>query len=170
MIEIAVCAALMRLKGIGGYWQARWMSTALFGALCLTAGFPFWQSVLAGIGWRAAIGPSIGEEIGAMGGIRGAWNRDDFDGWFGATLYRPLVRWVRWWGLVGLAVRGLFAGVCLALPLWSPWFLAAGAAMPMAYWIGVSIEQIRTRTVAADWRLGEWLWGGMIGAALAASA
>ena len=115
----------------------------------------------AGLGWLLGVAPSIGEEIGAIGGYRGHWNYNDRDSWF-LSKYVGF-RNIRVWGAVSGLLRGLFMGLCLAITTLNPWFILAGASFPLAYFIGVSIRQRYERLIAVDWHLGEWIYGLILG-------
>ena len=52
---------------------ARTLSTLLTIPVCLVAGFPEWQAVLFAVAWWISMFPSLGEEIGAIGGKQGNW-------------------------------------------------------------------------------------------------
>lgn len=166
---IFACAVLMRLKG-GGHagfveWVAtrsgskfldlvlgaKFLSTVGFGLVCLLVGYPWWQAVLGAFGWLCGVAPSVGEIIGSIGGYKGNWR----------------IEGEKWGWKMG-AQRGVFCGACIALALWNPAFIIAGAMFPLVYWIGVSIEQYRRGIVAAPWDWSEWFYGAVIGAAFLA--
>jgi hypothetical protein len=107
---------------------------------------------VAGLCWLIGVAPSIGEEIGAIGGYKGNW-RDEG----------------QLWGWKRGVIRGVFLGALLALamPAQSTALIVAGAAFPAAYFAGVSIGQARTGKTRPGWRLAEWIYGAVIGAAVA---
>lgn len=113
---------------------------------------------LAGVlAWLVAVAPSMGEEAGAVGGYKGAWGEYVTDG-FGRS-----------YGVKKAVQRGVFTGAVLALVFWHPAVLLAGATFPVAYFIGISIEQYRTKQAAASWHLAELIYGAAIGAGIAVS-
>lgn len=170
MIAIPICALLMRVKGGGPDKAPKWfrdldgsiVSSFLFAGLCAFY-FPWWQALLCGVAWFAGNAPSIGEEIGAIGGYKGNWYSDR-DSWIGGKL----VNWIKSdkaWGWASCFLRGIYFGLCLALPTLNPWFVLAGATFPLAYFIGVSIQQRIENTARVGWPISEWLYGAIIGGA-----
>lgn len=158
----------MRIKGGGPDIAPKWfrvldgsvVSAVGFAALCCFYVQP-WLAALAGLGWFIGNAPSIGEEIGAIGGVRGNWVKNR-DSWVGSKVFK----WVksdRLWGWLSGCLRGAFFGACLAAPLLDPWFILAGATFPLVYFIGVSINQIITNKVRASWYIAEWFYGMVIG-------
>lgn len=124
------------------------VSATGFGLLAYLAGFGF---LFPAAGWLLGVAPSVGEEIGAVGGIKGNWRAEG-----------------RVWGWKKGFIRGVFLGAMLAVAFDSTAFIWACAPFPIYSFIGVSIEQLRTGTVEASWRWHEWITGGAIGLALAA--
>lgn len=118
----------------------------------------------AGLGWLLGVAPSIGEEIGAVGGYRGHWNYNDKDSWFLSKYIK--IKDIRLWGFVSGLLRGAFLGLCLSITTLNPYFILAGACFPIAYFVGVSIRQRIEKLIAVDWHLGEWILGAIIGGAL----
>lgn len=119
------------------------------------------KNPLAAVGFLAGVAPSIGEELGAIGGVKGYWNKDKRDSWFGSGLIMPENQ--RTWGFASGFLRGLFLGGCLALTTLNPWFILAGASFPVVYFIGVSIEQVIQNKVSVSWYIGELLYGAALG-------
>lgn len=135
------------------------LAASIFGCLCFSDGFAWWQALMMAAAFFAAMAPSIGEEIGAIGGIKGNWFSDR-DSWFASQWFD--VADDRLWGWVSGTARGIFSGILLALPALDPWFIAAGAAFAPCYFAGVSIEQVSTRILNPDWHLGEWIYGAVL--------
>lgn len=118
------------------------ISTLGFSLLCLNP--------LAGLAWLVGVAPSMGEEAGAVGGYKGNWRPE------GAT-----------WGWKRGLQRGVFLGAMLALALNDTLMIIAGASFPLCYFLGISIQQYRTGKIIADWHLAEWIYGAVVGVALA---
>lgn len=169
MISIPITAFINRVRGGGPESFPKWflkldgtnLSSVSFGLLCLIY-VPWWQAILAAIGWRIGAAPSFGEEIGAIGGIKGNWPSGR-DSWFGSKIVK--VKSDRLWGWISGALRGLFFGTCIALPTLNPWFIPLGATFPLCYFLGVSIEQIHKKKIQASWHWAEWIFGAVLGAA-----
>lgn len=177
MIEIIVCSLLMRIKGgfgpiielrkhetnkiIHRLLDGKILSTVGFTLLCLLL-FPWWQALLMGLAWLGGIAPSIGEEIGAIGGIKGNWPSDKYS-WFGSRLFQ-FVENMRLWGWLSGTLRGMYSGCLLSIAALSPWFILTGAMFPLAYFIGSSIGQVKTGRIHADFKYGEYIYGGILGA------
>lgn len=115
----------------------------------------------AAIGFIVGMAPSIGEELGSIGGIKGYWNQDKRDSWFGSALIKAEDQ--RLWGWLSGILRGLFLGLCLAITTFNPWMLLAGGLFPVAYFIGISIQQIIENKVSVSWYLGELIHGAILG-------
>ena len=179
MIEVLVCSLLMRIKGgftpiielrknetnkiIHRLLDGKILSTAGFTLLCLLI-FPWWQALLMGLAWLGGIAPSIGEEIGAIGGIKGNWPSDKYS-WFGSKLLL-WVEDIRLWGWLSGTLRGLYFGLLLMIASLSPWFLLMGAAFPISYFAGSSLDQMMNKRIHADFKYGEYIFGGSIGLCL----
>ena len=149
-LTIPICAALMRIKGggleyfkIGG---GKIISALGFAALCYWLR-PEWLSLLGGLGWWIGNKPSLGEIVGAIGGIKGTWN-NEVNGWKEGVQ------------------RGVFTGACVSLSLWNPAFIIAGALFPVCVYAGVSLEQLRKNQTSVSWYLFELIWGAAFGAVL----
>lgn len=156
MIEIIAVSLLMRIKG-GGHGFIRnktkgLLHKALDGKILSTLGFfilclfhyGFGVSILAAIAWLAGVAPSIGEQIGAVGGYKRAWRPEGM-----------------LWGWKSGMMRGTYQGALLALATGNTMFIIAGALFPLAYFIGVSLKQlIHDRD---DWDYGEWIYGAILG-------
>lgn len=123
------------------------LSAAGFGALAYLAGYGFWAPAA---GWLLGVSPSIGEEIGAVGGIKGNWRPEG-----------------RKWGWKKGLIRGVFLGACLAVAFDNTVIIWACAPFPLYSFIGVSIQQLRTGQVKASWHWYEPIMGAAIGIALA---
>ena len=126
------------------------VSALLFAALAVGAGVPP-QFAPVFAGWLIAVAPSVGEEIGAIGGIDGNWNYGGLSASSG---------WKRG------AMRGVWTGAALALALGDTGFIVAGLLFPVTVWLGVSAEQIRTNEITVSWWIHEWLFGAVLGLAL----
>jgi len=171
MIEIPVTALLGRIKGGGPDIAPKWfldlngklISAYLFGFLCLL--YYDWNiAVLMGFMWWIGNKPSMSEVVSAIGGYFGHWFQDR-DAW----VLDFLTSWIkneRIWGVATGILRGAYTGICLALPSQNPWFILAGALFPVCYFIGVSIEQFYMKKTQVSWHWGEWIWYGVIGAAI----
>lgn len=147
LIAIPACSVLMLIKGgQHGFLRNRVenkifhrvldgkiLSTAGFGLVCLFF-VPYWQAALGAIGWLTGVAPSIGEDIAAQ--REGNWR--------------------------GTLQRGVFLGAMIALTLWNPAFILAGATFPV--WYGLCVKYNK-----GDWGPAEWAQGAVIGAVLAFS-
>lgn len=111
--------------------------------------------VFCALFWLLAVSPSMGEDVGAVGGYRGGWG-PYIDKGFG-----------RMYGVKKCLQRGVFMGFVLGLPFWDIGFGLAGALLPIIAFISISIEQYRTGIVKASWHLHEPLIGFALGLALA---
>ncbi len=174
ILHAPIVALLMRVKGGGPDTMPAWflkldgsiVSSFGYAALCGIS-MPWYQALACGLAWFAANAPSIGEEIGAIGGYRGDWFSDR-DGWIGGRLF-DWVRSDKLWGWCSLTLRGVYSGALLGLAAWNPWFLLAGLLMAPCYYIGVSIRQWETEAVTPPsraWAWSEWIWGGVIGCSM----
>jgi len=179
LFHVFFFAAAMRLKGGGHAQIRRWAAKKLgikfdekhnvigepnfwqAGYLAVTDGsilsafavgfmawhdFGFWVGLFFGAAWFLGNAPSMGEIAGAIGGYKGNWRAEG-----------------RAWGWKQGAQRGIFTGSLLALATGNLLFIVAGAAFPLAYYIGVSIQQLISGKVASSWKYGEWFWGGVFG-------
>lgn len=100
--------------------------------------------------WLLAVSPSIGEEISAVGGYKGAWGP-------------YLEKFTRSYGVKKAIQRGVFMGAMLVLATGNIWMIALGSLMPVCYYAGTSLMQKKTRLVNAPWNYGEWIFGALIG-------
>lgn len=129
------------------------LSTILYGLLIWA--LPVAENpVLCALFWLLAVAPSIGEDVGAVGGYRGGW---------GPYIERGFGRM---YGVKKCLQRGVFMGAVLGLPFWDMGFALAGAMLPVIAFIGISIEQRRTGIVNASWHLHEPMIGFVLGLAL----
>lgn len=151
LLKIAATALLMRIKG-GGLGPSpvsgRIISAGAFGLMCMVA-LDHMRGLLGGVGWWLGNKMSMGEIAGAIGGLRGNWRHEGAE-----------------WGWKQGLQRGIFTGALISVALWNPAFVVAGASFPLAYWMGITIEQLRTRTIAVNWYLGEIIFGAFLGGAL----
>jgi hypothetical protein len=99
--------------------------------------------------WLIAVAPSVGEEIGAVGGYRGGW---------GPYLEKGFGRS---YGAKKAAQRGVWMGAAFALALGSTWPVLTSLLFVPCVWFGVSIEQFRHERVDVDWHIAEILVGGL---------
>lgn len=146
IFTVVTCALLFSVKGgqhgflrnkvtnpvIHRLLDGKILSTALFGLVCLFY-YPWPWAIGGAGGWLAGVAPSIGEDIAEQ--RNGNWR--------------------------GTLQRGTFLGACLALGLWNPSFIIAGALMGPFLWV--------SDRVSKDWWLYELLQGAAIGIALVAS-
>jgi hypothetical protein len=117
---IPICSLLMRIKGGGPTPYREWfrkhvsfLDGALDGKIISPIGFallclfcvPWWQAIIAGFGWLAAVAPSIGEDIAEVRQLN----------------FKPGV------------IRGGYLGAMIALALWNPAFIVSGLTFPLCY-------------------------------------
>ncbi|MCP5916232.1 hypothetical protein NL317_29875, partial [Klebsiella pneumoniae] len=81
------------------------------------------------------VSPSMGEEAGAVGGYKGGWGE-----------YVDYPEFGSMYGVKKALQRGVFTTAALAIVLNAPLLLIFGALMPVAYYVGISIEQYRSGT------------------------
>lgn len=117
-----------------------------------------WPAMLVGamLGW--------GTYIGALGGwVKTGLNKLPYVDFF----IRPLRRWPRWWGFVGLTIRGALWGAILSIPFFCfgynglP-FIYMGATMGICYIVAIRWTHTRIPTgewQGAGWGLGEIFFG-----------
>lgn len=141
------------------FLDGSYLSAFGFFLLCwaISAGNPFY----AGLCWFVANVPSMGEQAGGIGGYKGNWDDDEKP--YPDPAKRRKAAVTGW--KTGLQ-RGVFTGALLCIGTGVIPFIYAGALFPVAYWIGISIEQWRTGQTVASWRWAEWIYGGALGAAL----
>lgn len=112
---------------------------------------------LAAFGWMAAVAPSMGEEAGGVGGYLGAWGQYiyliDKDG---------KIAFGRSYAVKKALQRGIWTGFVFATLFWDCVQLYPGALLPVAMFIGISIEQYRKKIVMADWWIHEWIFGAIL--------
>lgn len=121
------------------------------GKILSTLGAALFSPVLA-IGWLIGIAPSMGEEVGAVGGYRGGW---------GPYLEKGFGRG---YGVKKCLQRGVFMGAALALATGAEGLILVGATLPVAAFVGNSIQQIIDNEVRVDWHLHEFIYGAALGA------
>lgn len=100
--------------------------------------------------WLLAVAPSIGEDVSAVGGYKGAWGP-------------YLEKFSRSYGVKKAIQRGVFTGAVMAFAVGNMWLIPLGALMPLCYYAGTSIMQKKTGLVNAPWNYGEWIFGAIIG-------
>ncbi len=114
----------------------------------------WWKFLLAVGLWLAAVSPKMGRIAGMIGGYKGNWDRDEdpYDDPIESAL-QAAEGWKQ-----GLQ-RGVFIGAMMALLFWNPLPILFGALYPATLWAGISIEQFRTKTIAASWVWHEMICG-----------
>lgn len=114
----------------------------------------WWRFPLAMTLWLAAVSPKMGRIAGMIGGYKGNWDRDEqpYDDPIESVM-QAAEGWKQ-----GLQ-RGVFIGAMMALLFWNPLPIIFGALFPATLWLGISIEQFRTKTVAASWIWHEFICG-----------
>ncbi len=127
--------------------------------VCILAGFPEWQAMIFAAAWWVSMSPSLGEEIGAIGGYKGVWL--DLDGNEDYTIKNTEGGWKK-----GVQ-RGIFTGAILSLAAWNPLLVIAGATFPVCVWCGISIGQLYSGNIQEHkgWRIYEGIFGAAIGLA-----
>lgn len=123
----------------------------------------FWLAFFSFFFMWLGAAPGWGDYVGALGGWRVSELKEN-------ALIDPLIKSLtglpKFWGAAGLTIRGLFWGICLAVPFWlageyvvAQEFVLKGALMAPAYWL--AIEWMRTRVNMPDegWGLGEIFYG-----------
>lgn len=107
--------------------------------------------------WLAAVAPSMGEEAGGVGGYKGAWGQYiyliDVDG-------KPAFG--RSFAVKKALQRGIWTGAIFATMFWDCFQLYPAALLPVAMYIGISIEQWRTKGKSRDWWIHEFIFGGIL--------
>lgn len=107
--------------------------------------------------WLAAVAPSMGEEAGGVGGYKGAWGQYiyllDIDG-------QPAFG--RSYAVKKAIQRGLWTGCVFATMFWDIVQIYPSALLPVAMYIGISIEQWRTNGKSSDWWIHEFIFGGIL--------
>jgi hypothetical protein len=164
----------------GGQWYAwlnvdekrAWVGSdtineVLFGIAVFVATGSLWLALASMLAMAAGARKGWGDYIGALFGYR---TENLQENKYIDRVIRPLMKYPFWWGAVGLSLRGLWWGVCLAVPFivagysaaW--WFLPAGASMPVLY--RLSAKWMQARGVAdwtgPAWGLGEIFMGAVL--------
>ena len=179
MIEAVIGAVSNAIRGgqfndrLGGKWRwlkADYINAAIYG-LTIFVMSGNWLLALASIAaMMAGATPGWGDYIGQILGQPDAELKEH-------KLIDPLISklksWPFWWGFAGLAVRGLWWGLCLATPFWFfgysavAWsLLASSALMPVAYWAASAWMRRAwgesTGWQGAAWGLGEIFYGAVL--------
>lgn len=161
MIEPFVTSILYAIKGgqlghIPGFNKLRedgiLLDSILDGKILSSLGAWIIFGPAVAIAWLAGVAPKMGRIVGNVGGYRGNWDADE----------RPGAGDVREGWKLGIQ-RGVFMGAMLALATGNVWFIVAGSLFPATAWLGVSIEQYRTKRIVADWHWHEVIFGAAIG-------
>jgi len=164
----------------GGQWREwfgideshlRWVSSDAINAILwgiavyVATGHHYLALVSVLMMWLGAA-PGWGDYLGAIGG----WRKDDLkENKYIDWVIRKLPGKPHRWGQVGLALRGLFWGACLAAPFayygfdWAG-FLLAGASMPLWYWLAFKWAKHRApgSWQSCGWALGEIFAGSVL--------
>lgn len=113
--------------------------------------------ILTGLLFAVAMftGQSLGwgRYIGALGG----WETNRLEEvFFIDALISSFKDKMRLWGFMGLTLRGILWGSCLALPVMSIIPVIGGALMGVCYWIAIKLFD------RAGWEYAEFLFGGVL--------
>lgn len=120
--------------------------------------FPIFTAISCSIFWLIGVSPAMGHIVRGIGGYLGNWDMD-LNPYFTKERSKDVA--IQNWK-TGLQ-RGVFLGAMLALSMNNTWFIVMGALFPVTAWIGVSIEQLRTNKIPADWHWHEILYGAVLG-------
>ncbi|MDB5490368.1 MAG: putative rane protein [Micavibrio sp.] len=124
------------------------LSAILFGLITM--------SLPAALAWYIGCKPSLGEEVPAIGGIRGNWVHE---GTTDRILTGSESKAIRISALKRGLQRGVFMGACIAFALNDRNFILAGATWPLCVFIGISISQLYRNAIATGWRTYEIVYG-----------
>jgi len=185
LICIIACAAFMSIKGgqLGNFraWKSlkdknvvtdflmdgSVVSAILFGILVYFLGATATESLLAAVLWFAGNAPSMGEEAGAIGGVKGAWG--EYLDWMPTEkkfMHFWKIREGRSFGWKKGTQRGLWTGAMIMLVFTDTWFIPAGISFPLLYFVGISAAQLMSGQIRAGWHWSEPLFGAALGVAL----
>lgn len=183
IFAVLFCSMLMRMKGggiIDPKADGKLCSTICFSVLVFgLTGQPV-LALFAGGAWLAGCAPAIKQYLTNLGGYKGPLSFYGMGEYRIINLiveklaqayyhFRPLTEngLRQFSGWVGTALRGLAMGIPLAFVFGWP-FVFVGLAMAPAYYIGISLRQQELGGTTIDgWHYGEWIWGGVIGLAVA---
>lgn len=182
MLSVAIAGGFFNAVR-GGQWRV-WLNSiedddlsadpinaAAFGITTgLVTGNWFLALIAAAFMWLGAAG-GWGDYIGALGG----WRVNDLkENKFIDPLIKRFLQWPKWWGAAGLTLRGLFWGICLALPFWlfgfggiALAFIQNSLLMAPAYWLAIAWMGTRVHLPEQGWGLGEIFYGVILWSALA---
>lgn len=125
--------------------------------------FVFTFNPFGALGWFIGCTPSLGEEVPAIGGIKGNWvHENNVD----RTLTGEEAKAARISALKRGLQRGVFMGACVAIGMQDFNFLYAGASWPLCVYVGISISQLYRNAVNTGWRTYEIVYGLAFGPAL----
>lgn len=154
--------ALNRLRGAHSFLP-RWAKLLLIGGayalLCVLSGVSYPLAGISGFLLALSMIPGHGEFIGALGGIRGYWHTEDWDGGTYDKVADLAHGKRRMWGYLGLLAKGVVTGIAITPAL--GWVgIPIGALMPVVYFVGVSLEQVIMKRDGFEW--SEILHGAVI--------
>jgi hypothetical protein len=157
LIIIILGAIMNRFRG-SGIPYCRAANVAVFGLLSgFVAGW--WFAVPAALGMWAGQSLGWGRYIGAL--FETEKNKLEEVEWIDSII-KPLKNNMRLWGAAGLALRGYFWSLCIAIALMSPYIQFIGILMPVCYYIAWLISQGNKNPPGAAWERGEILWGAVL--------
>lgn len=133
------------------------LSTLIFASTIMFVTGTALSFLLAAAGWLFMVSPKIGRPIGEAGGFLGNWDKDE-NPYHRSERKAYLIQ-----GLKNGAIRHIYGGAMLTLFLGPDIWILAGAAIPLIYFVGVSLEQFRTKQIVASWHLAEPMVGAWIG-------
>ena len=148
---------LVTNKTIHRLLDGKILSTIIFASTMMFLTGTALSFVAAAIAWLLMVSPKIGRPIGNTGGYLGNWDANEV-AYTGDDKRHYLID-----GLKSGFIRHIYGGALLTLFLGPDIWILAGAAIPLIYYIGVSIEQFRTKQTVASWHLAEPLVGAWLG-------
>lgn len=151
-----------------------WINAGLFGLVVAFKTMNPWLALASTAAMFIGAAPGWGHYIGALG----SWEHENLKGnKYIDRLITPLTSQPRLWGAVGLFLRGLFWGLCLAVPFacfggyeTAMWLVAMGSTMPACYGAAIywakKFEKYTMAWNAVAWSLGELVYGAILWGAL----
>jgi len=105
--------------------------------------------------WLAAVSPKMGRIVGKIGGFKGNWdeNEQQYPSADDTDMKMMLEGWKD--GII----RGVYMGACMAVLFDDTSLIWFGALYPATAFVGTSIEQWRSKIVAAPWVIHEGICG-----------
>lgn len=133
------------------------LSGLIFGALYMVAASDYGviPYVFAVAMWLAAVSPKMGRIVGKIGGLKGNWdeNEQPYQSADDTDVRMAIEGWKD--GII----RGVYMGACMAVLFDNADCIWFGALYPATAFVGTSIEQWRSKIVAAPWVIHEAICG-----------